>query len=69
VERARANPGLRVLDDRFTNIQQAIGMPRGRPAGVAYVKAFIEEMKASGEVRKALDATGQASAVVAPPVK
>ena len=69
VERARANPGLRVLDDRFTTIQQAIGMPRGRQAGAVYVRMFIEEMKASGEVRKALDATGQAGAVVAPPVK
>ena len=69
VERAQANPGLRVLDGRFTNIQQAIGTPRGRQAGAAYVRTFIEEMKASGEVRKALDATGQAGVVVAPPAK
>lgn len=68
VERAQANPGLRVLDDRFTAIQQAMGTPRGRQAGAAYVSAFIEEMKTSGAVRKALDATGQANAVVAPPV-
>ena len=69
VERAQANPGLRVLPDRFTDIRQAIGTPKGRPAGTAYVRAFIEEMKASGEVRKALDATGQAGTVVAPPAK
>ncbi len=68
VESAQENPGLRVLDDRFTAIQQAMGTPRGRQAGAAYVSAFIEEMKASGAVRKALDATGQAGAVVAPMV-
>lgn len=68
VESAQAKPGLRVLDDRFTAIQQAMGTPRGRQAGAAYVSAFIEEMKASGAVRKALDATGQANAVVAPMV-
>jgi polar amino acid transport system substrate-binding protein len=68
VERAQANPGLRVLADRFTGIEQAMGVPKGRQAGAAYVNAFIEDMKASGEVRKALDATGQASVVVAPMV-
>jgi polar amino acid transport system substrate-binding protein len=68
VESAQTHPGLRVLDDRFTGIRQAMGTPRGREAGAAYVRAFIEEMKASGEVRKALDATGQAGAMVAPMV-
>lgn len=68
VERARGIPDLRVLEDRFTNIEQAMGVPKGRQAGAAYVAAFIEEMKASGAVRKALDATGQGSAIVAPAV-
>ncbi len=68
VERAQTNPGLRVLAGRFTGIEQAMGVPKGRQAGAAYVSAFIEGMKASGEVRKALDATGQASVVVAPMV-
>jgi len=67
VESAQTHPGLRVLDDRFTGIRQAMGTPKGRQAGAAYVGTFIEEMKASGEVRKALEATGQANAVVAPP--
>lgn len=68
VERAAANPGLRVLKDRFTSIEQAMTIPKGREAGLAYVGAFIEEMKASGAVRKALDATGQSGATVAPAV-
>lgn len=66
VERAAGNTGLRVLKDRFTSIEQAMTIPKGRPAGLAYVSAFIEDMKASGAVRKALDATGQANATVAP---
>jgi polar amino acid transport system substrate-binding protein len=66
-DRARAIPGLRVLSDSFQRVDQAIGVPKGRPAAVAYVYAFIEEMKRSGEVRRDLDATGQRSAGVAPP--
>lgn len=39
------NPGSRVLEGRFTAIQQAIGTPVGRNAGAAYLKAFAEEIK------------------------
>ena len=66
-DRAKGNPGLRVMEDRFSSIDQAIGVPKGRQAGFAYTRAFLEEMKASGQVRKGLDATGQTSAIVAPP--
>jgi polar amino acid transport system substrate-binding protein len=64
---ARDKPELKVLGDSFSQIDQAIGIPKGRSAGAAYVRAFVEEMKASGEVRRALDETGQASAGVSPP--
>jgi polar amino acid transport system substrate-binding protein len=65
---ARGKPDYRVLADRFSQIDQAMAVPRGRPpAGAAYVRAFVEEMKASGLVRKALDETGQDAANVAPP--
>ena len=66
-DRARQNPDWRVLDDSFQSIEQAIGVPHGHPEAAAYIRAFIEEMKASGQVRKALDATGQTGARVAPP--
>ncbi len=62
----RAQPGLRALPGRFMAIEQAMGTPKGRPAGSRYVAAFIEEQKASGFVRAALDASGQRDAVVAP---
>ena len=64
---AKGKPELKVLGDSFSRIDQAIGVPRGRTAGAAYVRAFIEEMKASGQVRRALDETGQKDAAVAPP--
>ena len=67
MDAARGRRDLRVLEDRFTRIDQAMAVPRGRDAGAAYVKVFLEEMKASGRVRTALDATGQDGAVVAPP--
>ena len=44
-------PGARVLDGRFTAVQQAMGTPRGRDeAGIAYLTAFVEAAKASGLV-------------------
>ncbi|HXP98048.1 MAG TPA: ABC transporter substrate-binding protein [Telmatospirillum sp.] len=67
VEAAKDNPALRVIPGRFMAIEQAMGTPKGRDAGARYLDAFIEEMKASGFVAKALAASGQADATVAPP--
>lgn len=51
---ARRIPGLRLLEGRFMVINQAMGTPRGREAGAAYLRAFIEQMKASGFVASSL---------------
>jgi polar amino acid transport system substrate-binding protein len=59
-------PGSTVLADRFMVIEQAMGMPRGRDAGLAYAKVFIEELKASGFVARALEASGVRGVPVAP---
>jgi polar amino acid transport system substrate-binding protein len=48
-------------------IQQAMGTPKGRDTGIRYLREFIEEMKASGFVARALSASGQTDAAVAPP--
>jgi polar amino acid transport system substrate-binding protein len=64
---AQAHPGMRVLPGRFMAIEQAMGTPKGRPKGHAYLRGFVEEMKASGFVAKALKDSGQADASVAPP--
>jgi polar amino acid transport system substrate-binding protein len=61
-----ANPGLRLLPDSFMEIRQAMGTKQGRSIGAQYLRAFVEEMKASGFVADALKRSGQ-SATVAPP--
>jgi polar amino acid transport system substrate-binding protein len=67
VEYAKANPAYRVIDGRFMAIEQAMGTPKGRDAAVAYLKTFVEEMKASGFVQSSLVKTGQTrDAQVAP---
>lgn len=43
-------PGARILDQRFTAVQQAIGAARKNTAGAAFLRTFVEEAKASGRV-------------------
>jgi polar amino acid transport system substrate-binding protein len=62
---ANAHPGTRVMEGRFMSIRQAMCSPKGRETGARYLQAFIEEMKQSGFVAKALADSGQ-SATVAP---
>jgi len=59
-------PGSRILDDAFLNSSTAICIPKGRPAALAYVSEFIEEAKAAGLVRKALDEMELKASQVAP---
>ena len=59
-------PGSRILDDAFLNSSTAVCVPKDRPAALAYVSDFIEEAKASGLVRKALDEMGLTSSQIAP---
>jgi len=63
---ARRVPGLRLLPGRFMAIHQAMGTPRGRDAAAEYLRAFIEEMKASGFVAQSLARNGVEGASVAP---
>ena len=68
VEVAERTPGLRVLPGRFMVIRQAMGQARGRAgAADAALRAFVEEMKASGFVAEALRRHHVAGALVAPP--
>ncbi|MDO8317639.1 ABC transporter substrate-binding protein [Rhodoferax sp.] len=63
---AESNPGLRVIEGRFAAIEQAMGTPKRREFGLAYLVDFIEEMKSSGFITHALQRSGQGDAVVAP---
>lgn len=66
---ARAHPGLLVLEDRFTGIEQAMAIPKADEETLRYLCAFIEDAKASGFVAQALDASGQGDASVAGPAQ
>jgi polar amino acid transport system substrate-binding protein len=59
-------PGSRVLDGRFMAIQQALGIPKGREAGISYLLGFIEEVKSSGLVARALEKAGVHGVSIAP---
>ena len=48
-------PGSRILDGRFTAVQQAIGTPKGRPAGSQYLREFAEDVKHSGLVAQLIE--------------
>ncbi|MFT3956044.1 MAG: ABC transporter substrate-binding protein [Piscinibacter sp.] len=64
---AEQTPGFRVIPGRFTVIEQAVCAPRGREAGVVWLRSFVEEMKACGFVAAALERHQQRDAAVAPP--
>ncbi len=59
-------PGSRILDGGFLNSTTAIAVPKGRPAALAYVTAFVEEAKASGLVRRGFDSVGLTDEQIAP---
>ena len=60
-------PGARVFDERFMAIEQAMGMPHGREAGLKCLRQFIEDVKASGFVAQALERADIRGVAVAPP--
>jgi len=59
-------PGSRILDGGFLNSVTAVAVPKGRPAALAYVSAFVEDEKAAGNVRRSFDAVGLTTSMVAP---
>ncbi len=68
---AEGRPQLRVMDEDFLAIDQALCLPRRaevdlQPA-LAWLHAFVEDAKRSGFVAEALAASGVADANVAPP--
>ena len=63
---AESHPGLRVIDERFTAIEQAMGTPKPREAGAKYLATFVDEMKAGNFIAAALARSGQGAVAVAP---
>jgi polar amino acid transport system substrate-binding protein len=66
VDVAARLPGSRVIEGRFTAVQQAAGIPKGRPAAARYVREYIENVKASGLVAKTIEKNGIRGLTVAP---
>ena len=66
VANAKKLPGSRVLDGRFMAIGQALGIPKGRDVGAKYLREFIEDVKASGLVARAIEKAGVRGVSVAP---
>ena len=59
-------PGSRMLDGRFMGVQQSIAVPKGRDAGLAYLRRVVEAAKQSGLVARAIAKTGARGVSVAP---
>jgi polar amino acid transport system substrate-binding protein len=60
-------PGARILDGKFSAVQQAIGTPRKNAAAAKWLADFVEEAKASGLVQSFIEKHNVKGLSVAPP--
>lgn len=66
LKEASQDASLRVLDGDFFVAKLGVGVPKGHGTGLAYLTQFVEQMKSSGTVQMAIDATGLQALAVAP---
>ena len=67
-EFVRSHPGFRLIEGPFMQIRQAMGTARTRrPETIQFLRAFVEELKASGFVTDALRRANLPDVTVAPP--
>jgi polar amino acid transport system substrate-binding protein len=65
---AAAHAGVRLLEPRFMQIQQAVGTTRTRRDDtLGFLRTFVEELKANGFIAAALRRSGRHDATVGPP--
>ncbi|TWP33923.1 transporter substrate-binding domain-containing protein [Leekyejoonella antrihumi] len=63
-----AQPGVRLVDEAFMQIQQAMSTRKDRaPETLELLASLIEELKTSGFIADALERSGQDAGLVAPP--
>jgi polar amino acid transport system substrate-binding protein len=60
-------PGLKILDGKFTAVQQAVGTAKPNLAGAAYLADFVEKAKKSGLVGRLIERHNVKGLSVAPP--
>ena len=51
-------PDGRMLEGKFMTVNHGLGVPRERAAAAEYLKAFVEDMKASGFVARSIERNG-----------
>lgn len=59
-------PGVRLVEGGVKVSGTALAVAKGRPAGTAYAKDFVEYAKASGFVQQSIERNGLRTATVAP---
>ena len=60
-------PGARILDGKFSAVQQAVGTPKKNSAGAEFLAAFVEDAKRSGLVASFIEKHKVQGLSVAPP--
>jgi polar amino acid transport system substrate-binding protein len=60
-------PGARILDGKFSAVQQAVGTPKKNSAGAEFLAAFVEDAKKSGLVASFIEKHKVKGLSVAPP--
>src|SRR5260370_38067935 len=59
-------PGARLVEGRFMGVQQSIAVPKGKDAGLRYLRQVVEDAKPSGLVARAIERTGAKGRSAAP---
>jgi polar amino acid transport system substrate-binding protein len=65
LEDVKTIPGARLLEGRFTAVQQCIGVGKERTAAAAYLMAFAEEIKSSGLLSALIERHGARGLTIA----
>ncbi|WP_422010185.1 ABC transporter substrate-binding protein [Reyranella sp.] len=60
-------PGLKILEGKFTAVQQAVGTAKANAEGAAFLADFVEKAKKSGMVQGLIDRHKVKGLSVAPP--
>jgi len=68
-EIAPTMPGVRILPGNFNVVRHTAGTLPGRPEGAAYLRAFVEDVKASGLLQQWINKSGVKGLAPAPAEK
>lgn len=63
---AARTPGVRMLEDNFYTVEQAIAVAKGRPGHLEFVDRLIDEARVSGMIGSIIDGAGLIGVEVAP---